>query len=257
MTLVQCQMVLGTNNFFPDFFLYLSSIYLEVINLKIFLFIFGTCWASFITTMTWRYLIQNHPQYRPACSICDQCHQQISSFNLIPIIGFLLQGGNCKLCHSRIDPLWTILEFVNGLVWCLMPLLSLKDYLAFLIIDCCLLALCVQDWFEQKVSFFLFAGLIPLYWLEVTPTFSFITLIWGLFWIFGYFSVAIGNGDIDFMLIITLLAGPIISTRAVAIACCLGLLYAYFKRRQTLPFIPFLACGLSISLILQCPTFWF
>lgn len=79
--------------------------------------------------------------------MCDYCEQKIKILLLVPILGFLIQGGNCKICHNKINPIWTIFEFINGLIWMLIPLCNPTDYILFLIIDCCLLALCVQDWF--------------------------------------------------------------------------------------------------------------
>ena len=219
--------------------------------MKFLLFIWGACWSSFITTMSWRYLTQCHPNYSSSRSICDYCEQKIKILLLVPILGFLIQGGNCKICHNKINPIWTIFEFINGLIWMLIPLCNPTDYILFLIIDCCLLALCVQDWFDQRVSCLLFIGLVPLHWLAIVPSFNVITFIWVIILCFGYFVDSIGNGDIDFIVITTLLIGPTICMRAVAIACFLGLLYACLLKQRTLPFIPFLSWGLAISLILQ------
>lgn len=219
--------------------------------MKILLFVWGACWSSFITTYGWRYLIQNHPGYRPASSICDYCHHKIHAVLLIPIVGFAVQRGKCKYCKVRINPLWTMFEIINGIIWIKMPLMCLTDYLGFGVINGCLLLLCVQDWFDQRVHCLLFCGLLPLYWLQITPYLNVFTFMWAAIFCLGYFSQSIGNGDIDFMIIITILCGPVISIRAIGIGCVLGLLYAALSSQRKLPFIPFLSLGLMVGLIWQ------
>lgn len=94
-------------------------------------------------------------------------------------------------------------------------------------------------------SCLLFIGLVPLHWLARAPSFNVITFIWVIILCFGYFVDSIGNDDIDFIVITTLLIGPTICMRAVAIACFLGLLYACLLKQRTLPFIPFLSWGVG------------
>lgn len=57
-------------------------------------FIFGSCLASFINTMVWRYgLIHQHPA--GMFSHCDACQSRLKFWQLIPIWGWILQKGRC------------------------------------------------------------------------------------------------------------------------------------------------------------------
>ena len=69
-------------------------------------FIFGACWASFITTIVWRHWL-NHDRPYPPYSQCENCGRRLRAWQLVPVIGWLLQGEEM--------PLGRWLGF--GLVW--------------------------------------------------------------------------------------------------------------------------------------------
>lgn len=50
-------------------------------------------------------------------SMCPQCHKQLSWYELIPVISFLLQRGTCKGCHKKISIQYPIVELITGVLF--------------------------------------------------------------------------------------------------------------------------------------------
>lgn len=212
-------------------------------------FIWGTCWASFVSTMTWRKLFLKRP--RPRCSICDTCQQPIRTFDLLPIIGYCIQRGKCRHCGQPITRFWANIELVNGLAWTFMPLWTRWDCFLFFVSDSLMLILCTQDWFTKEFSLPLLLGGLPLHWLTISPPPSWLTIVITTILMIGYLWPGLGNGDVDWMIIMTLCCGYSIVMRGIIFGCLLALLYHGICRQRWLPFLPFLCSGLLISFIIQ------
>lgn len=212
-------------------------------------FVFGACWASFVCTMTWRQLFLTG--HRPRYSVCDACRQPIHIYDLLPIIGYCGQLGKCRHCKRPFNSYWTMAELVNGLAWATMPLWTPLDILLFFISDTFFLVICTQDWFQKEFSWPLLLGCIPLHWLTILPPLHWSTLIITVVLASGYLWPKLGNGDVDWMIMVTLCCGYSITMWGIIIGCLLALLYTIICRHRLLPFLPFLCCGLLISLIIQ------
>jgi prepilin signal peptidase PulO-like enzyme (type II secretory pathway) len=50
--------------------------------------------------------------FRPAYSICPQCHERLHWFELLPVLSFLRQRGVCASCGARIPRRYPALELV-------------------------------------------------------------------------------------------------------------------------------------------------
>lgn len=61
-----------------------------MIVLKLLAAVWGACLASFINTVIWR-LLNQISLFDPQRSYCDSCHQQLIWWQLIPVIGWLIQ----------------------------------------------------------------------------------------------------------------------------------------------------------------------
>ncbi|MBI3261444.1 prepilin peptidase [Candidatus Berkelbacteria bacterium] len=49
-------------------------------------------------------------------SVCDHCGKRLAPWQIIPIIGFLLQRGRCRFCNKAIPWRYSVVELVMGLV---------------------------------------------------------------------------------------------------------------------------------------------
>lgn len=221
--------------------------------MQLLLFVCGACWSSFITTMAWRYLLTTSHSNGPYTrfSACDHCHHHLAPHYLLPIFGFFCQRGHCHYCQKPIPVVWTICELICGLTWSGWPWWTNVDLMILIISSSALLILSVQDWFEQSINVCFFIFLIPLHWLSICPPVKWDAIVISLVLASTYLLHSIGGGDVDFMIVITILCGSKISTLAIAISCCLALSYIVISRQRKIPFIPFLCVGLVSSLIIQ------
>lgn len=50
-------------------------------------------------------------------SACFSCTKQLLWYELIPLVSFVIQGGRCRGCGSRISPQYPLVELGTGLLW--------------------------------------------------------------------------------------------------------------------------------------------
>ena len=79
------------------------------------LFILGTCLGSFISCVAYRYKLGISIIYPR--SFCDNCSQTLQHWQLIPIIGFILQKGKCRFCKQKIPLSSTVIELAIGVIF--------------------------------------------------------------------------------------------------------------------------------------------
>ena len=77
----------------------------------IIVFILGSIWGSFANVCIHRLPIGESIVVKR--SYCPDCKSKINWFNNIPLISFLLLGGKCQSCKSRIDKRYFIVEFTS------------------------------------------------------------------------------------------------------------------------------------------------
>ena len=82
----------------------------------IFVFILGACVGSFINVVNWRMplgLSLSHPPSR-----CPTCGGRLRFLREnTPILGWIMLGGKCRWCRTRISPIYPIIEALMGLVF--------------------------------------------------------------------------------------------------------------------------------------------
>lgn len=100
----------------------------------IFIFIFGTIVGSFLNVVIFRYNTGRSilglggrlasPERsggglwpRGGGSFCPSCAKKLSWYELIPLLSFIIQGGKCRKCKSRISWQYPIVELTTGLVF--------------------------------------------------------------------------------------------------------------------------------------------
>lgn len=50
-------------------------------------------------------------------SRCDSCKHELSWYELIPIVSYIIQLGKCRYCKSKINPIHLVMEIVTGLLF--------------------------------------------------------------------------------------------------------------------------------------------
>jgi leader peptidase (prepilin peptidase)/N-methyltransferase len=80
-------------------------------------FSFGLIFGSFLNVCIYR-LPRGLSVVSPR-SACPECNSPIASFDNIPILSWLILGGRCRHCHTRITPRYAVVELVCGLLFLL------------------------------------------------------------------------------------------------------------------------------------------
>jgi leader peptidase (prepilin peptidase)/N-methyltransferase len=87
-------------------------------SLEVFVFIFGTLIGSFLNVVILRYNT-GESMVQPG-SRCFSCGKKLQGYELIPILSFIIQGGRCRNCKSRISWQYPMIEILTGLVFLLI-----------------------------------------------------------------------------------------------------------------------------------------
>lgn len=97
----------------------------------LFIFFTGLCLGSFLNVVIWR-VPQKLSVSKPR-SFCPKCHHQITAWENIPVLSWLLLRGRCHQCHLPISPRYPLIEALTGglflLTWLLVIHFSASPYL--------------------------------------------------------------------------------------------------------------------------------
>ena len=88
---------------------------MEVVVYGIFIFILGLCLGSFFNVVGYRLPNNMSIVYPP--SHCPNCNHRLSAIELIPILSYIVQGGKCKNCKSKISIMYPIFELLTGVLF--------------------------------------------------------------------------------------------------------------------------------------------
>ncbi|EFI3662567.1 prepilin peptidase, partial [Escherichia coli] len=97
-------------------------------------------------------------------SRCDSCNQRISWLYLIPVVGYLLCGGKCKKCGSKVSILYPLAEFFCGLI-CVSIFYASEDFTKSVIISGVFLTLFFLSLIDIKETWLPACVTIPLFWI--------------------------------------------------------------------------------------------
>lgn len=212
-------------------------------------FIVGSCWASFINTMVWRHgLVIKHPG--PWRSHCDHCHHPLRIWQLIPILGWVLQLGRCYDCHCRLSNWPPLCELVIGILATCLIIQSWINIIFISIAISCMLIISSQDHYEQGFSWLFLLGILPLIFLR-PPGLSWMNdccVIVGVLPL--YFYRKFGNGDCDLIIIMIMILGYQAAAYAIMAACLLACCHPALYRGQAIAFAPCLNLELAGSVVL-------
>lgn len=81
----------------------------------ILIFVLGTIVGSFLNVLILRY--NTGISAMKGRSFCFSCGKKLGPLELIPILSFILQGGKCQGCQSKISWQYPIVESLTGLLF--------------------------------------------------------------------------------------------------------------------------------------------
>lgn len=235
----------------------------------IILFILGCCIGSFIN------VIFTREDWYKGRSRCDECGYILKWYDLIPVVSFIMLGGKCRRCKTKIDYSHLVSELMMGATFLVCSFCFARYGVLYgVFISTALLGIAVaaiEDYKEQMVYSFILTGGIILttcvgfgYLLYFGCYIDAINLIGSVFILKLLALLAslifvnkIGSGDFDILIIIYIIGGVsgiLISViSASVIGCLIYLPPIVLKKRdkkEPLPFIPLLLLGTMCFLVI-------
>lgn len=226
-------------------------------------FILGLIFGSFFNVVGLR--LPQHQSFSTGRSYCPHCHTPLKSYELIPVISFLLQRGKCRHCKKSISIMYPLIELLTGCLFSLSyALIGINtELIVAILLMSMLMILFVSDLtymiIPNKVLLFFLPLFILLRIIEpLTPWSSsitgaivgfliiaFIILISnggmgaGDMKLFGVLGVVLGLKHVILTFFLSSLIGAVISFGLI--------LFKKIDRRQSVPFGPYIVAGAIIS----------
>ena len=240
--------------------------------IAIYIFIIGTIMGSFFNVVSHR-LSNNESIIKPG-SHCESCQHLLKWYELIPIISFLIQGGRCRQCHTKLSWWYPLIEIITGLFYLFSYLyfgLS-PDFFISLVISSVLVITCITDFNyliildEPLVIGSILIIIITLITSGLVDTL--IAILSGLLLFFFMLLVKIlgdkafkreslGGGDIKLSFFIGLSLGYKLAFVNLVLASFLTLPIAFYYlvkyKDREVPFGPFLIISNFIIFVLASP----
>ena len=113
----------------------------------IMLTLLGACVGSFCNVLIYR--IPKGEEFVKTSSHCMSCGHTLRWFELIPVVSWLIQGGKCRSCGTKLSVQYPLVEAANGSLWLFSGILFRGDWLTvtlYCILLSMLLVLSVIDW---------------------------------------------------------------------------------------------------------------
>lgn len=240
--------------------------------IAIYIFIIGTIMGSFFNVVAHR-LSNNESIIKPS-SHCESCQHLLKWYELIPIISFLIQGGRCRQCHTKLSWWYPLIEIITGLLYLFSYLyfgLSYEFFIA-LVIASILVITCITDFnYLLILDEPLIVGsiiIIIIKFLQGGIIDTLIAILSGLFLFFFMLMVKIlgdkafkreslGGGDIKLSFFIGLSLGYKLAFVNLVLASFLTLPVAFYYlikyRDREVPFGPFLIISNFIIFVFASP----
>lgn len=79
------------------------------------IFLFGSCWGSFLNVCIWR--IPRGESVRNVPSHCPKCNAFIRWYDNIPLWSWTVLRGRCRACGEPISPRYVLVELATGLLF--------------------------------------------------------------------------------------------------------------------------------------------
>ncbi len=240
-----------------------------ILPITIMPFIFGTFWGSFFYTLALRYADGSMNQ-KPLSALfsrsrCPACRNEIHPILLIPIIGYIIRRGKCKDCGSTIPAWYPAMEVLFGLLAALFAWQAGVTIYAFniYILACISLCIAIIDVKTLTIPDSLVVVFVLLSAYPILLNYNIKDNLFGMFALFAVFIVILllfpgsfGGGDVKLASAIGLLSGLeqsiVVLEISLITGAIVGIIYALKTKkglRTKIPFGPFLAVGLIVSLL--------
>lgn len=225
------------------------------------IFIFGITIGSFLNVCIYR--IPLHQSIVTVSSHCMTCGRKLKWYDMVPVFSWLLLGGKCRSCKSKISIQYPVIESLNGILYvviCLVNGMNLFS-LIYCLMTSALLTLSLIDWRTYEIppginAFLFILGVAA----AVLDRGNLLSHLAGMVCISGFLGIlylisrgrAIGGGDIKLMFACGLILGWKQIILAFLLGCIIGSVIHLIRIRvqgegHVLAMGPYLSAGIFLA----------
>lgn len=225
------------------------------------IFIFGITIGSFLNVCIYR--IPLHQSIVTSPSHCMTCGRKLRWYDMIPVFSWIVLGGKCRNCKSKISVQYPIIEALNGALYVLIFIVNGLTWVSFIycLMASALLTLSLIDWRTYEIPFginvFLFVLGIASTVLDSSNWINHLigaVCVSGILGILYFLSngTAIGGGDIKLMFACGLLLGWQRILLAFVLGCIVGSVVHVMRIKtqgagRVLAMGPYLSVGILLA----------
>ena len=237
---------------------------MEVLYIVCF-FIIGLVFGSFFCCVGLR--LSTNKKFINDRSVCDNCRQVLSWYDLIPLVSYISLKGRCRYCHKKVSLLNPFIELVTGILFALSYYsfgFSVDLVLALSIIALTMIIFASDLTYmiipDEVIIFFSIVIIILEFFLEGITGVG-LSLLSGLsLFFFMYCLMKLGNalfkkeslggGDVKLFFVLGLVIDPFLGLVTIFLASLIALpvsLYLLYKNKEhMIPFGPFILIAFLI-----------
>lgn len=225
------------------------------------IFIFGIVIGSFLNVCIYR--IPLHQSIVTVSSHCMTCGRKLKWYDMIPVFSWLLLGGKCRSCKSKISLQYPVMESLNGILYVVICLVNGMDLfsLIYCLMTSALLTLSLIDWRTYEIppginAFLFILGVAA----AVLDRGNLLSHLAGMVCVSGFLGIlylisrgrAIGGGDIKLMFACGLILGWKQIILAFLLGCIIGSVIHLIRIRvqgegHVLAMGPYLSAGIFLA----------
>lgn len=227
----------------------------------IIIFIFGITIGSFLNVCIYRIPLGESIVMAP--SHCMTCGRKLKWYDMVPVFSWLVLGGKCRNCKSKISVQYPIIEGVNSILYVMICAVNGLEWssVIYCFMASALLVLSIIDWRTYEIPF----GInVFLFVLGVAMTIldrgNLAEHLIGMICVSGLLGIlylltggrAIGGGDIKLMFACGLILGWKLILLAFFLGCIIGsvvhiIRMSVKKAGRMLAMGPYLSAGILLA----------
>lgn len=227
----------------------------------IIIFIFGITIGSFLNVCIYRIPLGESIVTAP--SHCMTCGRKLKWYDMVPVFSWLVLGGKCRNCKSKISVQYPIIEGVNGILYVMICAVNGLEWssMIYCFMASALLVLSIIDWRTYEIPFginvFLFVLGIAM---TILDRGNLVEHLIGMICVSGLLGIlylltggrAIGGGDIKLMFACGLILGWKMILLAFFLGCIIGsvvhiIRMSVKKAGRMLAMGPYLSAGILLA----------
>lgn len=228
----------------------------------IFIFLFGIVIGSFLNVCILR--IPNKEDIVKERSHCMSCGHVLKWYDLFPLISFMILGGKCRYCKTKLSVQYPLVEALNGVLYVVIFLIYgvSVETLLYTLLTSALIVLSFIDFKTYEIPIGINLIILALGLVRVATDYS----NW-LTYLIGFIAVSlplaviyyvthgrgIGGGDVKLMAVCGLVLGWKLILLAFILGCIVGAIIHLVRMKvsnedHVLAMGPYLSVGVFIAL---------